>query len=167
MIDGPMGAGKTTTADLMRAKLSNSIVVGICRIKWLISGFSCNKKEYKIATDIILTICQRYLHYRKTIIIEQCFRKKNIMSPYLALAKKNHLPIFIYELHAPKKVLLNRIKQRPKNHIKLNQISRAKILKNIDSYPHPVYAPVRIYFDTQKLSARKVCNAIIKDIQSA
>jgi len=167
IIDGPMGAGKTTTADLLHLKLIDSTVTGICRIKHCVSGFSNNKKEYRIATDVILAMCRCYLRYGKSIIIEQCFRKKEIMEPYLNLAEKNHLPIFIYELHAPKKILLARIKRRPKEPIKDNQVPYHKRVRNINSYPRLPYAPVRLYLDSSELSARQITNRIIKDLKAA
>lgn len=167
IIDGPMGAGKTTTADLLHLKLINSTVNGICRIKHCVSGFSDNKREYRIATDVILAMCQCYLNYGKSIIIEQCFRRKEIMEPYLNLAEDNHLPIFIYELHAPRKILLARIKRRPKEPIKRNQVSYYKRVKNIDSYPRSPYAPVRLYLNSSQLSPRQIVSRIIKDLKAA
>jgi predicted kinase len=167
IIDGPMGAGKTTTADLLHTKLTNSIVNGICRIKHCVSGFSNSKKEYKIATEVILAMCQCYIDFGKSVIIEQCFREKRIMNPYLDLAKHNNLPIFIYELYAPKHILLKRIKLRPKEIIKKNLISHRAIIQNIGSYPHRPYAPIRLTFNSFKLSARQIVNRIIKDIKEA
>ncbi|MCX6794738.1 MAG: AAA family ATPase [Candidatus Falkowbacteria bacterium] len=166
IIDGPMGAGKTTTANLLHLKLTDSTVNGICRIKHCVSGFSDNEKEYRIATDVILAMCQCYLNYGKSIIIEQCFRKKEIMAPYLNLAKDNRLPIFVYELHAPRKILLARAKRRPKESIKKNQVSYHKIVRNINSYPRPPYAPVRLYLDSSQLSPRQIINRIMKDLEA-
>jgi predicted kinase len=165
IIDGPMGAGKTTAANLLHLKLPNTVVNGICRIKHCISGFLGNKKEYKIATEVILGMCQCYLKHGKSVIIEQSFREKKIMKPYLDFAQKNNLPLFVYELFAPKKVLLHRIRLRPKAAIKHNVVSYKTILKNIDSYPHRPYGPVRLSFDSSKISAQKIVNQIIKDIK--
>ncbi len=161
-----MGSGKSTTADHLRYLIPGSVVLGICRLKWLVSGFVCTKKEYKIAGEVIMAMADCYLKHGKTLIIEQCFREKRLMKPYVDLSAKKKIPLAIYELQAPKSILLARIKQRPKPKLKINRLPWRKILDNIAAYPHSAFFPVRQEFDTSRLSTRKICNWIIKDISN-
>lgn len=166
IIDGPTSAGKTTTANLLYKRLKHTAITGIDYIKWFVSGFSCTKKENQMTANIVLTMCRRYIHYGLSIIIEQCFREKKVMDPYLNLAKRNHIPLFIYELYAPKKILLDRNKHRletpPERKAPLQ-----RVLMNINSYPHKPYAKIRSSFDSSELSTRQIVNRIIKDIKLA
>lgn len=167
IIDGPMGAGKTTAADLLYKKLKHIAVLGFSRVKWFVPDFSRTRKERKMNFDLVLTMSECYCHHGFSVIIEQSFREKKIMDPYLNLAKRNHVPLFIYELYAPKKILLARIRRRPKPALAKRKTPFRQVLININSYPHKPYAKIRLSFDSSKLSPQRIVKQIIEDLKSA
>ena len=167
LIDGPMGAGKTTTAGLLYKKLGCTAFLGLDRVKWFVSDFSRTCEKDRIMTNkVVLAMCREYINYRLSIVMEQSFRKKDVINLYLDLSKKHKIPLLVYELTAPKRILLNRIKHRPYMCPGKKNFPLWRILQNINAYPHKPFAPVRIIFDSSKLSARQIVNRIVKDIKA-
>lgn len=167
IIDGPMGAGKTTVATLLYKKFNNTAFLGLDRIKWFVSKFPRTNKSNKMTARVILCMCRCYLQHGLPVVIEQSFRKKSTMKSYVDLAKEKKIPLFIYELAAPKEILIDRVKHRPDMCPEKKKLPFWRRLQNINDYPHKSFYPVRAAFDSSKLSARQICNLIIKDIKSA
>lgn len=168
LIDGPTGSGKTTTASLLYKKLKHTAFLGRDCIKWLVSDFSrLRRQDIMIADKIILAMCEEYLQFGKSIVVEQCFRRKNVVNPYLELSKKKKIFLLAYELTAPKEVLLHRIKHRPYMCPGKKNLPLWRIQKQISAYPHKNFTSARLKFDTSKLSVHQIVSRIIKDIKEA
>ena len=54
LVTGPMGAGKTTTANLVHARLPGVALIGRDRIKWFVSHFDRTPEENRIAMAVLL-----------------------------------------------------------------------------------------------------------------
>ena len=167
LIDGPMGAGKTTTASLLYKRLGYTAFLGLGHIKWFISKFPMTDKASRMVSKVILTMCKCYLDQGLPVVVEQSFREKGMMTPYLNLAKKKKIPVLIYELIAPKEILLNRIKNRPNLCPEKRKYPLWRIKRCLNSYPRQSFAPIRLNFDSSKLSPRQIVNRIVKDIKAA
>jgi adenylate kinase family enzyme len=168
LIDGPTGAGKTTTSDLLYKKLPKTAFLGRDRIKWFASDFSrLRKRDIMIADRVVEAMCKQYLDFGLSILIEQCFRRKNVVNPYLVLSRKRKIPLLAYELIAPKKILLHRIKHRPYMCAGKNNLPLWRIHKQIAAYPHKHFTASRLKLDSSQLSAVQIANRIFKDIKEA
>jgi len=167
IIDGPMGSGKTTTANLLYKKFKYTAFLGLDRIKWFVSEFPRTYKANQMTAKVILAMCECYLNCGMTVVIEQSFRKKSVMKPYLDISKKKNIPILVYELTAPKEILIDRVKHRVNICPVKKKLPFWRRLLNINAYPHKPFAPVRLMFDSSKLSAGQIVNQIIKDIKAA
>src|SRR3989338_1424432 len=88
VIDGPMGAGKTTVAKLLHQKIKRTALLGIDRVKWTVSDFSRSSKDNAMTADVVLAMCKEYLKHGLNIILDQGFMRKEFLNPYLQLAKK-------------------------------------------------------------------------------
>lgn len=168
LIDGPTGSGKTTTAHLLYKKLKHTAFLGRDEVKWFVSDFSrLHKRDIMIADRVVLAMCKEYLSLGKSVVIEQCFRRKKVVNPYLDLAKKKKIPILAYELIAPKDILLHRVRCRPYMCPGKKNLPLWRIRKQILAYPHKHFTSARLNFNSAELSASQIANSIIKDIKKA
>lgn len=166
VIDGPTGAGKTTTADLLKPKLEKTAIVGLDRIKWFLSVCSRTKRCNQMTADIILAMCKRYIEHGASLLLEQSFRSPQIIEPYLKLAKKKGIVLYLYELTAPENVLLKRVKSRPKPKFAKKKLPIKRVKANINCYLNPRRSSsARIIFDTSRLSRKIIVQTIMQDIK--
>ena len=151
LIDGPMGSGKTTTGKILHKKLKRTAMLSTDAIKWSVSDFKRDKEDNAIKHGM-------------NILVPQAFWKKENIEPYLEIAKTNKMKVFVYQLIAPKEVLLERLKSRPKPPQAKTPVSKTKIMKNLKMWEENQYNLGKI-FDTSILSTEKIAKAILIDIK--
>ncbi len=114
IIDGPMGAGKTTVGKILHHELKGFAKVGLDIVKWFVSDFSRTPDENRVAGKIVLAMCDTYLQNNTSVILENGFKTQELMSPYLHLAKSLEITCYIYQIEAPRDILIERLSLRPK-----------------------------------------------------
>lgn len=168
IIDGPIGSGKSTVAGLLYKALLHTVFLSVDKIKWLNSSFSrFNEADQIMADKVILGMCKEYLKAGLSVVIERSFRRKSMIQPYLNLSRRLKLPLLVYELTAPKSILISRIRHRTYVCPGKKNPPLWRIMTNINAYPHELYAPVRLKLDSLSLSARQIANHILKDIKQS
>jgi len=167
ILDGPMGAGKTTVSKLLNEKLQGTARVGFDNVKRFISGFEKNHKYKKISQKVILAMVDEYLKSGISVITEWVMKKERVQF-FMKIAKKNGARFFAYEFDAPKHLLIKRINQRHQKSKELPKRNINEIRKNFEKnygfhaenrYNHPNV------LDSEKLSINQIIRKILKDIE--
>jgi predicted kinase len=162
LLDGPMGSGKTTVAKLLHAKLKRTAHLGLDRIKWFISDFKRCPADNEIVRNVVVAMAKEYLKEGISVIIEQGMRKDSIEA-LKKTAKKYHAKCLVYQLDAPKNLLLARVHERPRLPGK-PRISNARIERNYRAHLEHKYKGA-VVLDVAKLSARQVAGRILSDLK--
>ncbi len=131
IIDGPMGSGKSTIAALLNKKLTRTAHLGIDRIKFFVSDFKRDYEDNHMTLLVLLRMIDEYLKNGINILIAQGLYKREHFEPYIKIAKKKNLKLFMYQLEAPKEVLLERILKRPKPAEARTLISKTRVMNNL------------------------------------
>lgn len=166
ILDGPMGSGKSTVGQLLAEKLKRTALVHEDRIKWFISDFRRSKRDNAIVRAVLIKMCKEYLKHDISLIIPQGFmEKRRPIAPFLAMARKEKCRILVYHLDAPKSILLERIKNRKKSKQIRAPIAKTRIQRNIRAWRKNRYV-IGKEFQTDKISAKKISEEILKEIRS-
>lgn len=166
IIDGPMGSGKTTIANLLNMKLKRTAHLSIDRIKFFVSDFKRGTEDNAITSAVLLKMIDEYINQGVNVLIAQGVYKKEYLLPYLKIAKKNKLNVFLYQLEAPKKVLLERISSRPIPSDAKTPVSKARILKNLKLWEENRQTFEKV-FDTNLFSSETIIKLILRDIKNS
>lgn len=161
-----MGSGKTTIAALLNKKLKRTAHLSVDRIKFFVSDFKRGPEDNTMTTAVLVKMINEYIQQGINILIAQGFWKKEYMEPYIKIAKKNKLNLFIYQLEAPKEVLLERIAARPKPKEAKTAVPKSRILKNLKTWKENRFVLGNV-FDTSVVSTDKIVKTILKDIKSS
>jgi predicted kinase len=163
IIEGPMGSGKTTVGKLLHPQLPRTAMLGIDRIKFFLSDFERGERDNTISDAVVREMCKEYIRRGINILIPQGFWKKEYIEPYLKLAEESGLQTFVYQLTAPREVLLERIHARPKPELAKTPVPEERILKNLHSWEDNRYELGKI-LDTTSLTSDEIVQIILKDI---
>lgn len=129
VIDGPMGAGKTTTSKLLNEKIPGTARIALSDVKRFISDFEASHTYNKISQEIILIMAEEYLKRGVSVIVEWAMKAERTES-LTAIASKYDASSFIFQLDAPKELLLQRVLDRTKNLLSLDELP-AENIQNI------------------------------------
>ncbi len=164
IIDGPMASGKTTIAELLHKKIKRTAFLGIDRIKWFISDYKRNFSDTKITRDVLLVMCKEYVKHRINLLIAQGFWKEEFMLPFIKFAKKRNLNLFVYQLTAPKEILLERFLKRPAVKAARRPITKSRLLKNLKTWEVHKYSNAKV-FNTDTTKPEAIVKEILKEIR--
>lgn len=164
IIDGPMGAGKTTVAKMLHPKLKRTSHIGLDRIKVFISDFKRNPSDNKISGNIVLAMTQEYLKQGINVLIEQGLRGEQI-EVLKKIAKKHKADCFIYQLTAPRLLLQSRVLNRTQI-LGKPKISKARIERNYKIHLENRYIHA-VVFDSEKLNPKQIANQILKEVKKS
>jgi predicted kinase len=168
LINGPAGAGKSTTAQNIWKKIPRTAIISLDEIKWLISDYKSNSFDLTLASRVGLAMAEQYLKNKINVIIEKAFCDYEYVEPFVKLAKKHKSKHLLYNLEAPLEIIKKRTKQRPITNLKHNKppLKQSKVLRLYNYYVKGKFK-VKRTFDTSKLSQRKIINQIMKDIKTS
>ena len=163
IIDGQMGAGKTTVAKLLHLKLDRTSLLIWDEIKWLVNGLENTPEDKNLITEIRFDIAKKMLLSGINVIVEGGFSKKERLNLYLELAKKQSLNLLGYYFSAPEEILLERALARPKPDTEKEKISKENILENIRNYP--VRENSFELIETVSIEVSDIVQKIVSDVQ--
>lgn len=163
IIDGPMGAGKTTVAKILHLKLDQTALLIWDEMKWLVNGLENTPEDKNLITEIRFDIAKRFLSSGINVIVEGGFSKKERLDLYLKLAKEQNLNLLGYYFSAPEEILLERALDRPKPDTEKEKISKENILENIKNYPNKEESFETI--ETNSVEVGDIIREIIYDVE--
>lgn len=165
IIDGPMGAGKTTVAKLLHLKLNRTTLLVWDEMKWLVNGLKNTSEDKNLITEIRFDIAKRFLLSGINVIVEGGFSKKERLDLYLKLAKEQNLNLLGYYFSASEEILLERALDRPKPDTEKEKISKENILENIKNYPNKEESFETIETDYIKVDG--IVKKIVADVEKS
>ena len=165
IIDGPMGSGKTTIGRLLHKELPRTAILSTDAIKFFISDFERCERDKAITTAVLFAMCKEYAKQGINVLLPQGFWKKEYIDPYIAFAKEHDLALFIYQLEAPRDVLLQRIANRP-TPAGRTPPPQERIMNNLQTWDEHKFAAGTV-FNTEEMSAEQVAQHILEDIRNA
>ncbi len=132
ILDGPTGAGKTTTAEIIHKEFPGTALIGMDRIKWSVSGFKRDDRNNEKINVIVLEMSNAFLRQGYSLIVEQGFRE-GWAEQYQRLGEKLKVKTITVQLQAPREVLLQRIaKRNRKPHpTGIPRVPQSRVLRNI------------------------------------
>ena len=160
LLNGPIGSGKSTIANLLKSKLKRTAILSVEDIRQLISDFKYNKEDYLLTWKIIYSMCDEYFKNGISVLLEQSYCSKDNVNQFLHLAKKHKCVIGFYHLYAPRSILLERINQRKKDY----KTSKAQIISNIKKHEQMTY-PDATVIDTSEMKPAEVAKLILNDLK--
>jgi predicted kinase len=164
LIDGPMGGGKTTIANILKTKVTNVMFSGQDRIKWSIANFSRSPTENKIAADMVFSMGKTALINNLSVCIEQGFMRAEYVQPYLDLAKEFKVRFLMFQIEAPKEVLLKRLTLRPAPVEAKEPMTIEKIKENLDTYFTHKYQKAKV-IDSENKTPEVIAEIILKELK--
>lgn len=165
IIDGPMGAGKTTVSKILHPRLKRTVHLNRDNIKWWLSDYRRIKPDFHITSRVIYEMARVFLHQGVNILLEQGFWGIHNQKPYIRLAKRYGLVPLVYHIQAPLSVLKHRVHTRPRPIGERIPISRSRMLKNFKTHIFK-RSRTRTIFDSSILSSREIANLILRDVKS-
>lgn len=163
IIDGPMGSGKTTIGRLLHKELPRTAILSTDAIKFFISDFERGERDNAIAVSVLIQMCKEYVKQGINILLPQGFWKKEYMDPYIAFAKEHNLEIFIYQLEAPREVLLSRIAVRP-TPAGRTPVPQDRVLRNLQTWEDNKFQVGKV-FNTEQLTPEDIVKLMLEDLK--
>lgn len=164
IINGPMGSGKTTIGRLLHSRLERTAILSTDAIKFFLSDFERSDRDNSISAAVLMQMCKEYIKQGINVLLPQGFWKKEYIEPYIRFAEENDTRLFVYQLEAPRWVLMERVKNRPKSELAKTPVPEERVVKNLDTWEENRYWLGKV-FDTSKLSSEEIVTEIIKDIK--
>jgi adenylate kinase family enzyme len=164
IIDGKNGAGKTTIARLLHAKMPFTALLHWDTTKKLVSGFKPNKKYHKLAKQIMIAMTDVYLKNGVNVIYEAHFGTGENVNEVLRSTSKQKTKVFVYQIEAPLEVQMKRVKERWLAGKTKRLPTKAHVVKNNARYEKYKYKGATV-FDSSKLTAQQITNRILREVK--
>jgi len=164
IIDGLNGAGKTTVSGLLHRKVKRTVLLSFDKKKRLISDYAPNEEYLAVTNRIMHLMTKEYLDAGLSVIIESIFPKKELMIPFLAIAKKKNIPAVVYQIEAPFEIREKRIKERPLVEGTKRKMAKKWVRKNDAEYHQNKYDQA-IIINSHDKSPEQIARIILKDLQ--
>ncbi len=165
IIEGPMGAGKTTIGNFLRKDLKRTAILSTDMIKYFLTDFERGERDNAITAAVLLSMCREYARQGINIVLAQGFWNKEFVVPYKKLAEEYGMKFFGYELEAPKEFLMERVKNRPRSEFAKTPLTDEIILRNLKNWEDNRYHLGKV-FDVTKMNSEEIAKVILKDLTS-
>lgn len=129
-----MGAGKTTTANLVHACMPGVALIGRDRIKWFVSHFDRTPEENRIAMAVLLAMLREYLRQGVSVIVDEGLQQSGSSGPFISMAREHSVALFVFRIEAPREVLLERVAKRALPEGARRPVPLEMVLENIEAY---------------------------------
>ena len=166
IIDGPMGAGKSTTANLLKEKMKEkTALISIDYLKKVVSQHKLDSLvHHKIAQKAAIELTNFYLKEGINVIVEKAFTIDKFLKSFIKSIKQKN-KMFVYQIEVPFDIGFSRVKERESQ--KEKGIPRRKVkekfTRNHAHYKNGKYKGAKI-FDSSKLTPKQVVNIILKEV---
>jgi predicted kinase len=169
VIDGPMGSGKTRTAKLLKEKLKGVTLLSLADIKRFISNYDENHDYNVISQEVIIILAEEYLKRGINVIVEWAMKEER-SHQFKNIAENYGARYFVFQLSAPKELLLDRVKERTQLLLEVDTLPDKNIQRiesnfeknyNFHSERKPKYATV---IDSEKTSTDEIVKQILQSI---
>ncbi len=166
IIDGPMGSGKSTVAQLLQKRIKEkTALISLDSLKRIVSDYKLDSYEHiELAAKSGAAMTNTYLKEGISVIVEKAFTKEEFLLSFLKLIKVKSKR-FIYQIEVPFEVGFSRVKEREKlkeKGIPRNKL-KEKVTRNYTHYSNSKYSKAQV-FDSSKLTPQQIVNKILKDI---
>jgi uridine kinase len=166
VIDGPMGAGKTTVSKLLQTKMYQNkgytALLSLDRIKYFVSGYKLDSKYHlNLASDIGIVMVKEYIKKGVNVIVEKAFTNKEFLVQFSKPLGK--LKPLIYQIEAPEEIRLKRVMNRDVP-LESKRPPKSKFMRNSKHYLEYKYTKAKV-FDSSKLTSLQIVNRIMKEIK--
>ncbi len=159
IINGPAGAGKSTISKKIWKKLSRTALINLDEVKWIVSDYKSDSFDLGLANKIGQNIAKMYISHKLNVIIDKAFCEHKYIEPFIKIAKKNKLRLFVYNVEAPLSIIIRRIKKRSK------KMSLAKAKRLYKSYFSSKFS-VDDTFDTSLQTIDNITKNILNDLKT-
>lgn len=166
ILDGPTGAGKTTSSELVHQEFPRTALLGMDRLKWSVSNFKRDHRNNEMINTVVLATTRAFLEQRVNVIVEQGFRD-GWVEQYLQLGEELQVKTVTIQLVAPRDVLLGRISERNKKPHARNvpHPLPSRVLSNIRKHAKKSFVDAKI-IDSSNHNAKQVAAEIIRSIRT-
>ena len=161
ILEGPMGAGKTTISNILHQKLPRTALLGMDKIKWILSDFK-KSEDYTLMNKVMLSMGKTFLEQGCNLIIDQAFWKREYVQPYIDLTNEYKIDLHFYQLEAPIEILKERAWNRPNTPGK-PIVTKERIEENMKKWQGNRYDFGKT-LDTTKFTSEDIVQLIIKDL---
>lgn len=163
IVDGPMGAGKSTVVKALHRKMPSSALIMLDFVRRIISDFDLdNEKHHRIASEMLNIMIKKYLKEGYNVIIEKAITTEEDLKIFKKITNGKS-KILIYRIEAPLEARIKRVKERKiPSHLKKGS-TLERINRNNHYYDKLKCEHTDRIFDSTKLSSRQIINVILKD----
>ncbi len=158
-----MGGGKSTVADLLKGKLEKVLFTGLDRLKWSIAGFDRSPEENKLVAHLVEIITKTALEDGVSVCVEQGFMRAEYIEPFIKIANELGVHLLIYQIEAPRNILIERLASRKTPIEAKNPVSTEEIVRNLNTYFDNKYSQTKV-IDSQKFSPEQITEIILKEL---
>ena len=109
LVNGPCGAGKTTTTKALHKKLPQSVLINIDLVRSFISGYREHpSRSWKTGLNLSLALAASAMQQDRDIIVDKMIFDANAWEPFYHLAEEFNAEVQEFIIWAEKDVVLNR-----------------------------------------------------------
>ena len=162
-LSAPSCSGKSALTSVLSDRLPGLYLVASDKLKWQLAGYNRDKHGLlikKMTSRFFEIVCQMGV----PILLDAWINNKQVYSNYLKTAKKYGYEFIPIKLTAPKRVLLQRFRERviraKRGGIKISTTDEKTFIKNLSRKSFfPAGTPI---FDTSKTTIDSIAAKILK-----
>ncbi len=162
IIDGSIGAGKSTAAKTIHVLFPRTVFLGVDHTKWFISHFKRDQRNNTIVNTVLLIMAKEFLRQKINIIVEQDFHD-DLVQRYQQLGRRSGARVTTVLLTAERQVVLSRIHTRSQIPDPMNRpkLTKSFIIRHVAEQKEKQALHTQ-HIDTTALSPAQVVKQILQ-----